>query len=244
MEHRLDLRLASFLFKYSFPLYKNLYERFKSRQDAEELTFLKQTLKKGDIVLDIGSNIGFYATKISELIGDEGKVICFEPDTINFMHLQNTLKKKKNVCLINKAVSDKSGKIQIYTSHRLNVDHRTYKPEKFDSTYFIDAITIDEYLAEDPHVDFIKMDIQGAEIFALKGMKRILAENKKLKIVTECSPYILQSAGSSANEMLDYMNNAGYRAYLFGENFREINSGNVNTLKSGEFDSYNIVFRR
>jgi FkbM family methyltransferase len=244
MEHKLEFRVASFLYKYSFPLYKNLYNRFKSKQDAEELSLLKQTIKKGDTVLDIGSNIGFYASIISELVGDNGKVICFEPDKTNFKHLQNSLKNQPNVILVNKAVSDKTGKIEIFTSHRLNVDHRTYKPEKYNSSYFIDAITIDDYLAENFHVDFIKMDIQGAEIFALKGMKKVLSENKNLQIVTEFWPHGLQSAGSSSTELLNYMGSSGYKAYLIGENFRQINSDNLNTLKDGENNFYNIIFRR
>lgn len=244
MEHKLEYRFATFLYKYSFPLYKSLYYRFKLKQDAAELSFLKKNIKKGDVVLDIGSNIGFYTKIISELAGSSGKVHCFEPDKTNFKHLENAINKSANVVLNNKAVADKTGKVEIFTSHRLNVDHRTYKPEKYESSYFIDAITIDDYLAENLKVDVIKMDIQGAELLALKGMKRVITENKNLKIITEFWPHGLKSAGSSASELLNYMADYGYKAYLIGENEREINVGNVGELNKSENDFYNIIFKR
>ncbi|MEO5571869.1 MAG: FkbM family methyltransferase [Bacteroidia bacterium] len=244
MEHKIEFRLASFLYKYSFPLYKNLYNRFKLKQDAEELSFLKQSIKRGDIVLDIGSNIGFYAKIMSELVGETGKVYCFEPDKTNFGHLKNLLGEKSNVVLTNKAVADKSEKIEIFTSHRLNVDHRTYKPEKFDSSYFIDSISIDEFLGDNLKVDFIKMDIQGAEIFALKGMEKTLVKNKNLKIVTEFWPHGLKSAGSSAIEMLDFMNDQGYKSYLIGGNSFQLSAENLSSLGDSENDFHNVIFKR
>ena len=106
MEQKIEFRLASFLFDNAFPVYKILYQKFKEKKDSDEIDFLKQVIKKGDIVLDIGSNIGFYAKIISNLIGDTGKVFCFEPDKINFKHLSNLIREKTNVVLINKAVSD------------------------------------------------------------------------------------------------------------------------------------------
>jgi len=146
--------------------------------------------------------------------------------------------------LINKAVSEKSGKIEIFTSHRINVDHRTYKPEKFESSYFVDSVTIDEYLDINLHVDFIKMDIQGAEIFALKGMKRTLSENKNLQILTELWPLALKSAGSSAVELLTYMNEMGYKSFILGKNPVQITPENLNTIVNFENDSYNVIFKR
>lgn len=61
-------------------------------------------------MLDIGANIGFYAAIISKIVGENGKVICFEPDITNFNYLKENTKKNKNIFIYNKAVSSKSEK--------------------------------------------------------------------------------------------------------------------------------------
>jgi FkbM family methyltransferase len=83
---------------------------------------MNHLVKPGMIVLDIGSNIGFYSLRLAKLTGSKGEVHCFEPDRDNFKHLQNTVQQMKHVHLNNAAVSDKDGELTIYTSHRLNVD--------------------------------------------------------------------------------------------------------------------------
>ena len=72
---------------------------------------MKKYIRKGAIVLDIGANIGFYTKILSELVGDNGKVYAFEPDKTNFGYLMKNAGHLKNVVFINKAVSDKTGKI-------------------------------------------------------------------------------------------------------------------------------------
>lgn len=245
MENRLSFRLAEYLFKNAFPIYKFLYRIFKNRQDALEIAYLKNEIKPGDTVLDIGSNIGFYTTIISDLTGDKGMVHGFEPDQKNFKHLKATVAGRSNVKITNAAVSDKSGKLEIFTSHRLNVDHRTYRPEKFDSSYFVDAVSIDEYLSKNKKVDFIKIDIQGAELYAFKGMQEILKANKGLRMLTEFWPYGLKSAGSSAEELLQFMSNLGYTAYLLNDKgmLAELNDANITSVGTGEEDYCNVVFK-
>src|ERR1051325_5275956 len=106
MKRKLLFRTASFLFKYAFTVYKILYYRFKRKQDAFEIELLKKIIKKGDYVLDIGANIGFYSEIMSELVGDTGKVFCFEPDNLNYKYLAKNIKGKKNIELIKKAVAE------------------------------------------------------------------------------------------------------------------------------------------
>ncbi len=245
MENKLSFRIASFLYNYSFPLYNILYKNFKLRQDAHEIELVKELVHEGDIVLDIGSNIGFYSAIISDVVGEKGKVHCFEPDRKNFAHLEDKLGKRPNVVLNNKAVSEKTGKLEIFTSHRLNVDHRMYRPEKYDTSYLVDTISVDDYLSNSRHVDFIKMDIQGAEMFALKGMQKTISENKSLKILTEFWPHGLESAGSSPAEVLTFMNGFGYSGYLIvGKKTQPLSADQLSTLGKTENDFYNVIFRR
>ena len=169
MASSFSISFGNFLFKNCFPLYKITYKFFKQKQDAFEISLMKQYIKPNDTVLDIGANIGFYAEILSGIIGSKGKVHCFEPDITNFKHLEKRCHDLSNVTVNNKAVADKTQTLKIYTSKKLNVDHRTYKPDDYDQEINIDAVSVDEYL-NGQVINFIKMDIQGFEMSAVKGM--------------------------------------------------------------------------
>lgn len=213
MASSFSIKLGNFLYKTSFPLYKKMYSVFKNKQDAFEIELLKKYIKPGDTVLDIGANIGFYATILSDIVGEKGKIHCFEPDTTNFNHLKKTTSSYKNIIINNKAVGPKTEKLKIYTSKELNVDHRTYKPEEYDKESEIDAVSIDDYLKGEK-VDFIKMDIQGFEMEAIKGMKETLKNNPKAKMISEFWPYGLRKAGSSVTDYYKLLQDLNFKIEL------------------------------
>jgi FkbM family methyltransferase len=194
-----------------------MYSVFKNKQDAFEIELLKKHIKKGDTVLDIGANIGFYATILSNIVGEKGKIHCFEPDATNFSHLQKTVSSYKNIIINNKAVGPKTEKIKIYTSKELNVDHRTYKPEEYDEEIEIDAVNIDDYL-KSTKVDFIKMDIQGFEMEAMKGMKETLKNNPDIKMISEFWPYGLKKAGSSLRDYFVLLKELNFKIEILRDN--------------------------
>lgn len=217
MASSFSIKLGNFLYKVCFPLYKVTYASFKNKQDAFEIELLKKHIKPGDTVLDIGANIGFYATILADLVGDKGTIHCFEPDPTNFGHLKDAVERYKNIHINNKAVGPKTEKLKIYTSKELNVDHRTYKPEHYDKEIEIDAVSIDDYM-KGGKVDFIKMDIQGFEMEALKGMKDTLKNNPDVKIISEFWPYGLKKAGSSLRDYFVALKESGFEIQILKEN--------------------------
>lgn len=212
MPSSLSIKLGDFLYKNAFPVYNIIYPFFKRRQDKQDIALMQQHIKKGDIVLDIGANIGFYTKILSGLVGDTGKVYAFEPDKKNFSYLQQNTGNLKNVELINKAVSDKTGMITLYQSDLLNVDHKTYATENYTSKTEIECIALDD-LIPNHKVDFIKIDIQGFEYFAFKGMKEIFKANDNLKIITEFYPLGLYNAKINASDFLELLWENGFIVY-------------------------------
>jgi len=208
------LRVANSLYKNAFSIYRPLYFWYKKRQEAFEIEVLRKNVRSGDVVLDIGANIGFYTELISKLVGSEGKVHCFEPEAENVEHLKDTVRHLANVSVHAKAVGSRNEILKLYISHRFNVDHRTYKPERYDKEVEIEAVALDTYFPPEFKVDVIKMDIQGFEMKALQGMQNLLEKNKNIKIISEFWPYGLKRSGSSSGAYVTFLESLGFTCFL------------------------------
>lgn len=245
-----SIKLGNFLYKHAFVLYKPMYIGFKNKQDAYEIELLKQHISANATVLDIGANIGFYAGILSKIVGEKGKVVCFEPDTTNFEHLKKSTAGIHNIVMENKAVGPKTEKLKIYTSKNLNVDHRTYKPDDYDAEFEIDAISIDDYFnitnSNNCRIDFIKMDIQGFEMQAMQGMQKTLEANHDIKLISEFWPYGLRKAGSSLSAYYDFLIEKGFTCYLLEKNsLLKLSPEKVLSLQDlGEEHYFNIFATR
>ena len=160
--------------------------------------------------------------------------------------LQKKLLGCSNVNLVQKAVSRNSENLKIYTSKVLNVDHRTYEVEDYDEVIEIPAVSIDEYLGENQHVDFIKMDIQGAEYFALKGMKSTILSNPNIIILMEFWPFGLGLAKSSARALLGLIQEYGLKMFLFTEDgMTPLNTENIHLYENKPYEYYeNIIIKK
>jgi FkbM family methyltransferase len=212
--NRLAIKLGNLLYHRAFPLYKCLYPVFKRRQDAVEIAWMRRLVQPGSNALDIGANIGFYTLLLSALVGPEGHTHAFEPDATNFKHLSAIAGCRNNVTLVPKAVSDRSGTLVMYTSPTLNVDHRTYKTASYKEAITVDGVSIDDYVDERFRVDFIKMDIQGYELNALRGMERTIIANPGMIIFSEFWPYGFQLCGTNAKLVYDYICSLNLQMWL------------------------------
>ena len=158
----------------------------------------------GAVVVDAGANIGIYSQFLSRCVGLTGVVHSFEPSPENFERLQSAMRKLANVRLCQAAVGECSGRSKLYVSDQLNVDHRTYATEGDSRRAVpIDIVALDDYFKPGQHVDFIKMDIQGYELHALRGANRVLADNPNAKLLLEFWPYGLKQAGTNWIELID-----------------------------------------
>jgi FkbM family methyltransferase len=222
-----SIQIGHFLFRHMFPVYNMVYPILKRRQDKREIAVISQYVKPGFVVLDIGANIGFYTRILSELAGNEGKIYSFEPDGINFSRLRANCSALSNVHLVNSAVSDSDGVLKIYKSPMLNVDHRTYPVDDFESVEEIPCMALDSFFPAKQRVDFIKIDIQGFEVSAFEGMKRVLDENPQVVILSEFWPYGLKKAGRTTKEFLDYFFDRNLSVHLVtGEGFEPLSRDN------------------
>lgn len=175
-------------------------------------------IRPGDIVVDIGANIGYYTLLFARSVGPSGHVYAFEPDPENFALLQKNivLNGYTNVTLEQKAVSDRTDTLRLYLADNVG-DHRAYDSGDHRSCIEIPAVALDSYFGAQK-IDFIKMDIQGFEHTVLRGMQRILSENTAVKLISEFWPFGLHLAGSTARAYLDQLYSLGFRLTLLDGN--------------------------
>ena len=124
---------------------------------------------------------------------------------------------KSNVTLIQKAVAAETGMLKLYPSPLLNVDHRTYSSENSKGGYEVEKISVDDFVGRKFKVDFIKMDIQGFETEAIRGMAKTLSDNQDVNLFIEFWPYGLKQAGSSAAVLFDLVAENGFQIYRIHE---------------------------
>jgi len=192
---------------------REVYEPFETQ------LFLKE-VKKGQTVVDIGANIGYYTLLAARLVGPRGKVYAFEPDPANFALLKKNVETNghSNVVLVNSAVSDKTQRAKLFLNPTNKGDHRLYDSKDGRPSVPVQTLRLDDFFRQlDKKVDLIKMDIQGSEAKAFDGMKGLLAKNKSVKLVTEFSPGSLKLSASSPQKYLQALKKAGFKLWEISE---------------------------
>jgi FkbM family methyltransferase len=136
-------------------------------------------MSKGDVVVDCGAHFGAFTLYAAKVVGDKGKVIAFEPDSVNFEKLERNINLNclTNVIAIKKGVYSKNTSLAFDSSH--DEGAHVLSDGQADPNTCVSVVTLDSELEllGIQRVDFIKMDVEGAEIEAIKGAVRILASN-------------------------------------------------------------------
>jgi FkbM family methyltransferase len=179
-------------FKLDAFVHKGYWYHGKNREKPQMDTF-KTIIKEGDTVIELGAHIGYISLYFSKLAGPSGKLYVFEPGANNLPYTRANLanSKIKNIELIEKAVSDENGTATFYLenitgqSNSLVKDYRVTK--KIQSKTFtslqknaveVETIRLDDFVKQRniKKLDFVKIDIEGAEYMAIMGMQQILDE--------------------------------------------------------------------
>lgn len=202
--------------------------------EAFESSFLKTLIKPGMVVADIGANLGRYTLIMSKEVGLSGEVHAFEPDKENFYLLKCAVENGKynNVIIYNKAVSSESGKGTLFFCEEHRGNHSIFDDSAGKKKIEIETVALDNLFLSGKRIDLIKMDIEGAEAAAQKGMIRILDENPHIKIISEFWPFRLRKSGNNPKEFLESWVGLGFEIYLINEKLKKIEKTSIEKLTS------------
>ena len=172
--------------------------RFKARKGKVDILLLSELSepfmsqyfkpKEGDIVVDCGAHVGKYTLPASKMVGGGGKVIAIEPHPENYEALLRNININgfKNILAFNVVAFDYDG--QILLNESINDGGYSVKGHNSRDSLSVKSRTIDSILLGDlglSKVDYMKIDVEGAEVEVLKGAHKIIAKSPYIKILIE-----------------------------------------------------------
>jgi FkbM family methyltransferase len=161
--------------------------------EATERDFVAAFLQPGMTVVDAGANVGLYTIMASVLVGATGRVHSFEPGQLTFEHLQRNidLNQCQNVVATRAALSNTHDQmvLRIDPNHSALDGHRFVQPMRdvmrpTSTDEIVECQMLDDYFLS---CDFLKIDVEGAELAVLQGAKKTLARAADITILLECS---------------------------------------------------------
>ena len=196
---------------------------------------IREEIHEGDIVIDVGANIGYYTLIFAQLVGSSGKVFAFEPESKNFEILKKNIEINNypNIVAEQKIVSDKSGIVKLFIAEHGIVGHRINQEKSSQKFIEVESIILDNYIKKlnlDNKINFIKIDVEGSEPKVLEGAKEIMQKSNQLKIFTEFNREAVEEYGIEPKEMIDLFYRNGFKIYLPNYKENKINLTNVNEL--------------
>jgi len=191
-----------------------------------ESKIMEEKIEMGNIVVDVGANIGLHTLNMARIVGNTGQVFAFEPDPSNFETLKKNVKinNYKNIILEQKAVGDKHGRTTLYQSDHPG-KHRIFpQTEQAKSQVQVELTNLDNYFDSDmiDKINFIKIDVEGLEFSVLKGMKNILKNSKKIKILFEFMPENTMEVGFTPIELLNYLTSNNFKLYCMDDKTKKL----------------------
>ena len=174
--------------------------------EPETVRFMRKVIKPGMRCLDIGAQTGFFTCLMASLVGANGEVIAFEPFATSYELLVRNVAEnnwESRVRLRNIAVSDSDAEIRAGVVAGMVV-------ADMNGVDIVKSVKLDNL--EFSKIDFVKIDIEGHEPSALRGMQQLL-KNDSPMILTEINEYWLNRAGSSAVQYISLLRSLDYELF-------------------------------
>ncbi len=194
--------------------------RLGQHYDAPVAAFLRERVKPGAVCVDVGANVGVYVLQFAHWAGPNGRVVAFEPNRSACEILRKHVRINElteRVRIVEAAVGEASGEAILYAAEADGMS-RLGEPNKALAGNFreltVAVVTLDEYCeAEHLKPDWLFIDIEGFEIAALSGARRLIQSRRgELGIIVEMHPNVWASANTTRARAESLLSELGLRA--------------------------------
>lgn len=180
---------------------------------------IEQFISPGDTILDCGANFGYNAVLMGKKLNNNGLLVAFEPQRIIHQQLNGNL-------ILNNIFNSITYQVALGDGTQKST---TMRPVDYESSWVNIGDTsigeggeeVDIYKLDDfdfPQVSFIKIDVQGYELFILEGAKNLLTTQKPTLFI-EIEPHQLIKFGITENQLIDYIKSFGYRMFKINNEY-------------------------
>ena len=212
--HRfLDMVLR--IFNLYLPQYFNLKTKFSYLLcgiDEPDIHYVSTNhIQKGQCVIDIGANVGLTARAFGKAVGSNGSVHAIEPEYSNFKYLCANTLYLPQVIPHRLAISDRDEMRTLNLNPVSGTGNSLYGAQTGD-TQNVKCMSLGSFFKEHQinHVDWIKIDVEGAELDVLEGISSAIKNFPELRILIELCPTNLERAGATSDQLISKLKNFGY----------------------------------
>lgn len=185
--------------------------------EPEPSSVVRQLVRPGDIVVDVGANFGWYTTLFAQAVDTSGRVFAFEPVPSTHARLTENLELNQlqgRVTVVRSAVADAPGTATVYVFKSLSHACSSLSTLNERDYQAVEAplIKLDEYLSGQAieRVDFLKCDVEGAELAVLRGCGDLLRSPEAPIILVELNEKTLHAFGYVKDDIWRYLSEVGY----------------------------------
>jgi FkbM family methyltransferase len=191
------------------------------RRGSQEKRMYLSLIRKGDVVIDIGANVGYFTTLFSDLVGPGGEVHAFEPLPSTFDLLSRNIRRfpaHKNVILNCFALGEQDQRTILFVPNEDHgqaalAQHRvgswTTNPIRAVN---VEMMRLDRYAEPLPKIDFVKCDAEGAELLVFRGGESTLRRCRP-KVFLEIEERWTISFGWTAADVVRFLREIGYQHF-------------------------------
>jgi FkbM family methyltransferase len=170
---------------------------------------LKEHLKAGDTFFDVGANAGFFTLIASRLVGPKGRCVAFDPSPENASCVaeQILLNGFQNCTVVQEAIADSQGEADFYFATPGSPEGRLGRRQNGEQEIKVKTTTLDDAIRRFGNPTFVKMDIEGGEVPALRGASRLLRETRPSWLIelhgAECERDVREILSDATYDFLD-----------------------------------------
>lgn len=238
-------------------MYLDLNDKGISRELAlsdirEEVAtrYMYQTIRPDDVVMDIGSNIGYFLLLEALLSGKNGKVYGIEPvpENVALLRRNISINDYENVEVYNLAIGDKNSVEKIYLSSKANWHSmRPFPGQNSVGEMYVTMCTTDAFLIDKEYPNFIRMDVEGFEGQIINGMTQTLDADRPLKLFIELHPHLMTKV--EVISILTSLKRAGFEVAMIAKrnvryNYTIDSILNDRLMVNGRKGAFQIFFER
>lgn len=194
-----------------------------SDHEIDEQITMRRFVRAGDVAYDIGANVGLHTALLSRLVGPRGLVVAFEPNLMILPSLTKTVQSMPNAVLLPLAVSDRGGESTLYVAEGMsevaslanwtdgafgNVSETVCQERRIDDLVKSRAI---------PLPQFVKCDVEGAELRAFRGAAETLDRAEAPIVLFESNVYTSRGSGIGMSDARNFLSSLSRARYVFFE---------------------------